>query len=40
MKWRTVVVVVVVLVVASILTLALVGCGGFEAFGLLQEVGR
>ena len=40
MKWRTVLVVAVVLVVASILTLVLVGCGGIEAFGLLQDVGR
>ena len=39
MKWRLVVVATVV-VVAAVLVLVLVGCGGVEAFGLLQQVGR
>ena len=39
MKWRWMIVTTVV-VVAAVLVLVLAGCGGVEAFGLLQAVGR
>ena len=39
MKWRWMIVVVTIIVLA-VLVMVLVGCGGVEAFGLLQQVGR
>ena len=38
MKWRLVA--VAAILVLAVLVVVLAGCGGIEAFGLLQQVGR
>ena len=39
MKWRILIAVATVVVLA-VLAVVLVGCGGIQAFGMLQAVGR